>query len=167
MAGSAHAVPPRATGWAAYAPLDASGGVRVQAAAADIVEGLRRWRGWSYLAVESIKNQYRRTVLGPWWLTLQTAAYIVGLAMIFGQILNEGLKEFLPYVAVGLIGFNLLSGVTRAGSTVFVGASSTMKSTRQPLSNYVLRDVTIEFIQFAHAPRLANVRPRGDRAICD
>jgi ABC-type polysaccharide/polyol phosphate export permease len=143
-------LPRRSDGWAAYAPLDAGGGARWQAATADIGEGLRRWRGWSYLAVEAIKNQYRRTVLGPWWLTLQTAAYVVGLAVIFGQILQTGLKSFLPYVAVGLIAFNLLSGMTRAASNVFVGAAGTMKSTRQPLSNYVLRDMAIEFIQFGH-----------------
>jgi lipopolysaccharide transport system permease protein len=51
---------------------------------------------------------------------------------------------------MGFIGFNLLSGLTRAASTAFVAASATMKSTRQPLSSYVLRDVTIEFIQFGH-----------------
>jgi lipopolysaccharide transport system permease protein len=136
--------------WTGYAPLDAPFGTRLLAALADIGEGLRRWRAWTYLAVESVKNQYRRTVLGPWWLTLQTAAYVVGLAVIFGQILHTGLRGFLPYVAVGLICFNLLAGLTRAGANVFVGASSVMKSTRQPLTSFVMRDVTIEFIQFGH-----------------
>jgi ABC-type polysaccharide/polyol phosphate export permease len=136
--------------WTGYAPLDAGFGTRLLAALRDIAEGLRRWRAWSYLAVESIKNQYRRTVLGPWWLTLQTAAYVVGLAVIFGQILHTGLRSFLPYVAVGFIGFNLLAGLTRAGANVFVGAAGVMKSTRQPLTNFVMRDVTIEFIQFGH-----------------
>jgi ABC-type polysaccharide/polyol phosphate export permease len=137
-------------GWAAYAPLDAPTRLQLYAAALDLAEGLRRWRGWSYLAVEHIKNQYRRTVIGPWWLTLQTVAYVVGLAVIFGQILNTGLKTFLPYVAVGFIAFNLLSGLTRAASNSFVSAAATMKSTRQPLSSYVLGDVAVEFILFGH-----------------
>lgn len=140
----------RPDGWAGYAPLDASKSAELRAAVLDLAEGLRRWRTWTYLAVESVKNQYRRTVLGPWWLTLQTAAYIVGIAFIFGKLQHLPLKVFLPYVALGMIAFNLLSGLTRAASTVFVGAAGIMKSTRQPLSNYVLRDVTIEFIQFAH-----------------
>jgi hypothetical protein len=33
---------------------------------------------------------------------------------------------------------------------VFIAGSSTLKSTRQPLSNLVLRDVGVEFINFAH-----------------
>lgn len=140
----------RGGAWTGYAPLDAAGGERRRAAVRDIRQGLRRYVTWRYLAVESIKNQYRRTVLGPWWLTLQTAVYVVGLALIFGQILGAGLRAFLPYVALGYVAFILLSGLTRAGAQVFVQAASTMKSTQQPLSNLVLRDVTIEFIQFAH-----------------
>jgi ABC-2 type transport system permease protein len=137
-------------GWAGYAPLDATIGQQFGAGWRDIVEGLRSWRSWTYLALETIKNQYRRTVLGPWWLTIQTAFYVVGLAIIFGNILNTDLKGFLPYVAVGFIGFNLLSGLSRAASTTFVGASERMRSTRQPLSSYVLRDAAIEFILFGH-----------------
>jgi len=122
----------------------------MRAALGDISDGLSAWRSWTYLALETIKNQYRRTVLGPWWITLQTSAYVLGLAVIFSHLLKTGLKSFLPYVAVGFISFNLLSGLTRAASTVFVAAADTMKSTRQPLSSYVLRDATIEFIQFGH-----------------
>ena len=59
--------------WSGYAPLDADAAVQFQAAVSDIREGLRRRRSWSYLAVENVKNRYRRTVLGPWWLTLQMA----------------------------------------------------------------------------------------------
>jgi ABC-type polysaccharide/polyol phosphate export permease len=140
----------RGTRWAGYAPLDATASQQLSAALQDIAEGLRRWRSWSYLALETIKNQYRRTILGPWWLTLQTVAYVIGLAIIFSHILGTGLKAFLPYVALGFICFNLLSGLTRAAAATFVGASDRMRSTRQPLSSYVLRDVTIEFILFGH-----------------
>jgi ABC-2 type transport system permease protein len=136
--------------WTAYAPLDAGAGVRFQAATGDLAAGIWHWRTWTYLGLESIKNQYRRTVLGPLWLTLQTVAYVFGLGVIFGQIMHAPLREFLPYVAVGYIMFALLSGLTRASSQSFVAAAATMKSTRQPLSSLVLKDITIEFIQFGH-----------------
>ncbi len=138
------------SGWTGYAPLDASSRVQLEAALADIWEGLRRWRNWSYLAVENVKNRYRRTVLGPWWLTLQMALYIAGISVVFGHLLHAGLRSFLPYVALGMISFTLLTGITRAGAEVFVAGSSTLRSTRQPLSTLVLRDVAIEFIHFAH-----------------
>ena len=137
--------------WTGYAPLDADVGAQFQAATSDIREGLRRWRSWTYLAVENVKNRYRRTVLGPWWLTLQMGIFVTGITLVFGALLNAGgLKEFLPYVGVGYIAFGLLVGLTNAAAGVFVFSSSTLKSTRQPLSNLVLRDVVVEFINFGH-----------------
>jgi ABC-type polysaccharide/polyol phosphate export permease len=136
--------------WTGYAPLDADARVQFQAAMSDIREGLRRWRSWNYLAVENVKNRYRRTVLGPWWLTLQMVIFIVGISIVFGHLLHTNLRTFLPYVGLGFIAFSLLTGLTRAGADVFITGSSTLKSTRQPLSNLVLRDVGVEFIHFAH-----------------
>ena len=133
-----------------YSPLDAKLSAQLRSAVRDISEGLGAWRSWTYLAVQTIKSQYRRTVLGPWWLTLQTAAYVVGLAAIFSHILSTSLKSFLPYVAIGFIGFTLLTGLIRAGAATFVSAAGTIQSARQPLSTYVFRDAAIQLIQLAH-----------------
>src|SRR4029077_6200806 len=62
--------------WTGYAPLDADVGAQFQAATSDLREGLRRWRSWTYLSVENVKNRYRRTVLGPWWLTIQMGGFV-------------------------------------------------------------------------------------------
>lgn len=136
--------------WHGYAPLDASMGARISAAAGDVAEGIRRWRSWTYLAVEQVKNQYRRTVIGPWWLTLQTAAYVLGLAILFGAIFQQPLDEFVPYVGGGFIGFTLLAGLTRQAADVFVDNASTLTSTRQPLSVMIFRAVMVELLQFGH-----------------
>lgn len=136
--------------WRGYAPLDASMGPRISAAAGDLAEGLRRWRSWTYLAIEQVKNQYRRTVIGPWWMTLQTAAMVSGLAVLFGSIFGQELRDFLPYIAGGFIGFWLLAGLTSQGAGVFINNASTLTSTRQPLSALVLHAVTFELLQFGH-----------------
>ena len=136
--------------WQGYAPLDAGMVARTRAATGDIAEGIRRWRSWTYLAVESVKNQYRRTVIGPWWLTLQTAAYVLGLAILFGSIFRQPLDEFVPYVGGGFIGFTLLAGLTRQAADVFIDNASTITSTRQPLSVLVFRGAMVELLQFGH-----------------
>lgn len=136
--------------WSGYAPLDAGPRVRAAAAFGDIAEGVRRWRSWTYLAVEQMKNQYRRTVIGPWWLTIQTAAYVAGLAILFGKIFHQPLNDFVPYVAGGFIVFTLLSGLTRTAADTFVASASTLKSTRQPLTMLVFQAITVEVLQFFH-----------------
>ena len=86
----------RPSRWTGYAPLDASPRAQFEAAVADMREGLRRWRNWSYLAVENVKNRYRRTVLGPWWLTLQMGIFVVGISIIFGSLQARGSGSSCP-----------------------------------------------------------------------
>ena len=133
-----------------YAPLDASFHVKAVAAAADLGAGLSRYPNARYLAVETMKNQYRRTVLGPWWITVQSGLYTLGLALIFGQIQHTPLRDFLPFVTTGYLFFLLLNGLVGSASRAFVSASSVITSSRQPLTGLVLRDVTVEFLQFGH-----------------
>jgi ABC-type polysaccharide/polyol phosphate export permease len=142
--------PPSWRTWHGYAPLDAPLRRQAAAAAGDVAEALRRWRLWCYLATESVKNQYRRTTIGPWWLTLQTLAFVLGLAVLFGAIFHQRQHDFLPYVACGFIAFTLLSGTTRAAAQVFVDASASIVSNRQPLSALVLQAVAIEGLIFLH-----------------
>jgi ABC-type polysaccharide/polyol phosphate export permease len=136
--------------WHGYAPLDAPLPARAAAAGGDVLEGVRRWRLWTYLAAESVKNQYRRTTIGPWWLTLQTFAFVLGLAVLFGSIFHQPQHDFLPYVACGFIAFSLLSGLTRAASQVFVESAGSIVSNRQPLSALVLQAVATETLTFLH-----------------
>ncbi|WP_296603997.1 ABC transporter permease [Nocardioides sp.] len=149
-AGARRANDPAGLSWQGYAPIDASIGAQISAAAGDVAEGIRRWQSWTYLAIEQVKNQYRRTVIGPWWLTLQTAAMVSGLAVLFGSIFGQSLSDFLPYIAGGFIGFWLLTGLTGQGASVFVSNASTLISTRQPLSALVFQSATHELLQFGH-----------------
>lgn len=146
-----------ATDWTSYAPLDAPVWRRLRAAGADVREGLRRHHGWRYLAAEHVKNSYRRTVLGPWWLTAQQAVYVSGLAFVFSQLFHQDLKQFLPYVALGFLTYVLITGLLRDGANVFVTQAGVIKSTRQPLSSLVLRNVMIHLIQFGHNAVIALV----------
>jgi ABC-2 type transport system permease protein len=137
--------------WHGYAPLDGGPRSRFAAASGDLIEGLRRWRLWSFLAVDNIRNQYRRTIIGPWWLTLQNVLYIAGLAVLFSAILDRPLREFLPYVGIGYTVFFLIAGLTRRGAEIFVSSAGSMGSNRQPLSFLVLRAAAIEVLEFGHS----------------
>jgi hypothetical protein len=56
--------------------------------------------------MQAIRSQYRRTYLGPWWLTVQQIIFVAGLSLLFGTLMGRDLKTFVPYVAVGFIAFN-------------------------------------------------------------
>ena len=55
---------------------DAGHPKRLERALDDLEEGFARWRLALALAVLDIRNRYRGSVLGPFWLTLSTTIMI-------------------------------------------------------------------------------------------
>lgn len=117
---------------------------------ADIREGLKRWPVWWSLTWQSIKSQYRRTYLGPWWITVQQVIFVAGLSLLFGLLLQQDLKTFVPYVAIGFIAFTWMTGMLQGGATCIVQSGAAIKTTPGPLSIYALKNFANNTIQFAH-----------------
>ncbi|MEA2755782.1 MAG: lipopolysaccharide transport system permease protein, partial [Aliidongia sp.] len=64
----------------------------------DLYRGLRAWRLWTMLGWNDIRLRYRRSVLGPFWMTLSMAIFIVTLGLIYSRIFHAELRTFLPYI---------------------------------------------------------------------
>ncbi len=54
----------------------------------DVVEGIRRWELWVAMGVQGVKRRYRRSILGPLWLTLSLTILVAALSLLYGQLLN-------------------------------------------------------------------------------
>jgi lipopolysaccharide transport system permease protein len=52
----------------------------------DIQLGWQRREGWWALSRQSIKISYRRTTLGPIWITLQQLAFIIGIGLLYSHL---------------------------------------------------------------------------------
>jgi ABC-type polysaccharide/polyol phosphate export permease len=122
----------------------------VRGGVADIRAGLAQWHVWWGLSWQAIRAQYRRTYLGPWWITLQTVIFIAGLSFLFGILLGRSMETFVPYVAMGFILFTWMTGMISSGANAFVGNSAALHTTPGPLSVYVLRGFATSTIQFLH-----------------
>ena len=116
----------------------------------DIRAGLSRRAIWWGLSWQSIKSQYRRTYLGPWWITVQQVIFVAGLSLLFGILLKQDLKTFVPYVAVGFIAFSWMTGMISGGATSITGNGAAIKTAPGPLSIYSLSNFAGNTIQFAH-----------------
>jgi len=117
---------------------------------ADIKAGLMRWPVWWSLTWHTIRSQYRRTYLGPWWMTIQMIIFVAGLSILFGILLQQNMKTFVPYVTLGFVGFNWMVGMINGGANSIVGNASAIKTTPGPLSIYSLRVFATNSIQFLH-----------------
>jgi hypothetical protein len=55
-------------------------------AAGDLAEGLRLWEFWTVMGLQGVRRGYRRSVLGPFWLTLSLAVTVTALGLLYGQL---------------------------------------------------------------------------------
>lgn len=116
----------------------------------DIRAGLKRWPVWWTLTWYTIRSQYRRTYLGPWWMTIQMIIFVAGLSLLFGILLQEDLKTFVPYVTLGFVGFNYMTGMIQGGAASITSNGAAIKTTPGPLSIFALRVFAANTIQFLH-----------------
>lgn len=123
---------------------------QLEKAVADVAEGVRLWPLWGKLGWNDILQRYRRSLLGPLWLTLSMAIMVVSLGVVYAQIFRIEIDDFMPFLCVGLLIWNFISSVLVEAGALFTGAESYIKQIRLPYSVYVFRFLWSKIITFAH-----------------
>lgn len=121
-----------------------------RSALADWWDGTRRIDIWWTLAWFDIRLRYRRSMLGPLWLTLSMGAMIIGMGPLYSSLFNNDLTTFFPYLALGIIYWSLFSTIVTDSCTTFVNSSSYLKQAYFPISLFVWRSMSRNLIVFAH-----------------
>ena len=116
----------------------------------DLRDGLDRRQLWLHLGWQDIKQRYRRSVLGPIWITIATGTTAVAMGGLYSKLFHLELSEHLPYVTLGLIVWGLISASILEGAEVFVANEGLIKQLPTPLSVHVYRLVWRQAILFAH-----------------
>ncbi|MDH6245464.1 ABC transporter permease [Mycobacterium sp. OTB74] len=116
----------------------------------DLVAGFSKRELWLHLGWQDIKQRYRRSVLGPIWITIATGTMAVALGGLYSQLFHLSLAEHLPYVTLGLIIWNLINASILEGADVFVANEGLIKQLPTPLSVHVYRLVWRQVLLFAH-----------------
>jgi ABC-2 type transport system permease protein/lipopolysaccharide transport system permease protein len=116
----------------------------------DLGSGLVLWPLWGRLGWYDILQRYRRSILGPFWLTASMAIMVIALGMLYAELFNTPIQNFLPFVCVGLVVWNFISSFLTEGGALFTGAESHIKQIRLPYSVYVYRSSWSKLVIFAH-----------------
>ncbi|MBJ8346193.1 ABC transporter permease [Antrihabitans sp. YC2-6] len=116
----------------------------------DLRDGFHQRELWLSLGWQDIKQRYRRSVLGPFWITIATGLQAAAMGVLYSALLDIPLTEFLPYVTVGLIVWNLISASILEGSEVFIANEGLIKQLPSALSVHVYRLVWRQMLFFAH-----------------
>jgi ABC-type polysaccharide/polyol phosphate export permease len=124
--------------------------IYISMAANDLVSGLRRSSLWWALSLNEIRQRYRRSLLGPFWLSLSMLIMVVALGLIYGQLFNMDIKIYIPFLATGLVIWNFGAFLINEGCQTFIASSSYMKQLAMPKSVFAFQVVARNFLVFAH-----------------
>ena len=119
-------------------------------ASSDIASGALSWHSWGMLGWHDIRQRYRRSTIGPFWITITMGVTVGSIGLIFGTLFGQDMHQFLPFVAAGTIVWALLSTLIIDGCTTFVSSEPIIRQIKLPYSIYIFRMVWRNLIIFAH-----------------
>ena len=117
---------------------------------ADLKGGWDQRQLWGHLGWQDIKQRYRRSVLGPIWITISMAVTAIALGILYAGLFDNDLAVQLPYILVGFIVWGFISGCILEGADVFIANEGLIKHLPSPLSVHVYRLVWRQTLLFGH-----------------
>src|ERR687893_124495 len=82
---------------------------------------------WLHLGWQDIRQRYRRSVLGPIWITISMAVTAVALGILYAGLFDLDLATLLPHILVGFVVWNFIAGCIGEGSEVFIANEGLIK----------------------------------------
>ena len=116
----------------------------------DLGQGWRQRALWGYLGWQDIKQRYRRSVLGPLWISISMGVIATAMGILYGALFGEPVPTFLPYVATGLLIWNFVNGCILEGSEVFIANEGLIRFLPAPISLHVYRLLWRQTLFFLH-----------------
>lgn len=112
--------------------------------------GTRRVDLWSTLAWYDIVLRYRRSMLGPWWITLSMGMLLLCIGPLYAGLLDVPTSQFYPHLALGIIFWSFFSTTINDGCQVFIAAAAYLKQGAVPRSVFVWRSLARQVLFLVH-----------------
>jgi len=125
-------------------------GQHLTAAWDDFRISLVNWRMWLLLGMNDIRQRYRRSRLGQFWITLAMATTIVSLGLLYAYLFHQPLGEYLPYLGTSFVVWGLLSSIVSDACMVFIGAEGFLRQVPMAKSVFVHRMLVRNVVIFVH-----------------
>lgn len=124
---------------------------QVDLACADLVAGIVGWRLGALFAWQDIKQRYRRSTLGPIWLTLSSGIQMLVMGTMSSLLFNTPVHKSLPYVCAGGLFWALITSTINEGGTLLISVSSYITQIKISFSTFFTQILIRNTIVFAHS----------------
>ncbi|HUD00763.1 MAG TPA: ABC transporter permease, partial [Rhabdochlamydiaceae bacterium] len=116
----------------------------------DFKKALLQRRVWLHLGWVEVKQRYRRSVIGPWWISLSMLLFILMMGVVFSRLFHQTLDEYIPFFTAGFLFWTFISSSVIEGVEIFRSNSGFIKQINLPFSLYVFKHLVRQTIVLMH-----------------
>ena len=110
----------------------------------------RHWLMWYFLGMQDIKLRYRRSTIGPFWITISMAVTVYTMGFLYGHLFKIQLEHYFPYLASGIITWSLISMILTESSLGFIEAENYIRNQETFPSVFIARIIFRNLVVFLH-----------------
>ena len=104
---------------------------------------------WMNLAVEDLRERYRRTVLGVAWIAISFALFVGVKVFVFGQMASATMREFAIFLTIGFGGWTFFSAMVADACNAYLHSRAWILGTAVPYPVYLLQATLRNWLVFA------------------
>lgn len=132
--------------------LDSPFIAQLSASLRDLYRGVQKPQVWALGALRSVTNAYKKTILGPWWITISMCFFVFGLSYLRISLggSDRSFSDAVAFVGTGFIAFSFISGAVTSAAGSFSSPQGVHATSALPLSTSIFRTVTANVLDFAH-----------------
>lgn len=116
----------------------------------EIRQGWSRRELWLALGWRDVLSRYRRSLLGPFLITINMGFIAAVMGTLYSAILGRPSHEYIPYLVIGFVVWNLLSALITDGCQVFTANAAAIREIPAPNMIYVFRMLWRNLLIFLH-----------------
>ena len=116
----------------------------------DLIGGLLKADLWGRLGWLDVKRRYRRTSIGPFWSSISLAIYVVAVGIAGAGLWHQDIRDYLPFLVTGLIGWMLVATTISEACTLLVSGHALFRNVAFEYSILAYALVWRNFIVFLH-----------------
>lgn len=116
----------------------------------DVLGGVKAWRIWWTLGANDIRQRYRRSRIGQFWLTLSMAMFVVALGTVFSRVYKYDVAEYFPNLVENVVFWSFIATTLNESCQVFVSSEAYLRQDGLPKSMCVFRLMTRNVLALLH-----------------
>ena len=116
----------------------------------DFFKSIKSFKYLFHGALLDVKYKYKRSILGPVWITLTTAIFISVISLVYKQLFNIDIVNLLPYLSIGYILWLLFSTIILESINLLNENRVIINDIKINYFDLIIKNIIKNFILFFH-----------------